>query len=71
MTEKKKNPVDLTGLREMRAKTSASRRVNILDAIENMDEAAKKKTEDIPTLRRAKTEDILKMLARHKYKGWE
>ena len=70
MTDKK-NPVNYTGLRKVRKEMSESRHVNILDSIERMDTAAEKKTEDIPTLHRAETKDILWMLKKHKYEGWD
>lgn len=70
MTDKK-NPVYSTGLRKVRKEMSESRHVNILDSIERMDAAAEKKTEDIPTLHRAETKDILWMLKKHKYEGWD
>ena len=70
MTDKE-NPVNSTGLRKVRKEMSESRHVNILDSIERMDAAAEKKTEGIPTLHRAETKDILWMLKKHKYEGWD
>ena len=70
MTDKK-NPVYSTGLRKVRKEMSESRHVNILDSIERMDAAAEMKTEDIPTLHRAETKDILWMLKKHRYEGWD
>ena len=71
MNEKKENPVDATGLSKMRAENLEARRRNILESIDRMDAAAEKKTEDLPTLHRAKTKDILWMLKKHKYEGWK
>ena len=70
MTDKE-NPVNSTGLRKVRKEMSESRHVNILDSIDRMDAAAEKKTEDIPTLPRAETKDILWMLKKHRYEGWD
>ena len=71
MSEKKKNPVDPAGLGRMRAEKLETRHKNILDSIERMDAAAEKKTEDFPTFHRAKTNDILWTLKKHKYEGWK
>ena len=70
MNENKKNPVDTTGLSKMRAEKLEARRRNILESIDRMDAAAGKKTEDLPTLHRAETKDILWMLNKHRYAGW-
>ncbi len=70
MTKKRNNPVELTGLREVRSEQTEIRHGNILESIDKMDAAAEKKTEDLDKLYTAKTTDILWMLKKHKYEGW-
>ena len=71
MTEKKKNSVDrATELSKIREKRLESRRRNILESIDRLDAAAEKATEDLDKLHPAKTKDILWVLKKHRYEGW-
>ena len=60
-----KNTVRITGCRRKTAHKS------ILETLEEIDAAAKNRTEEIPKLHTVEAKDALWTLRKHRYEGWE